>query len=1058
MSHSLQRLKRFTPLLALIAGLLPAVEPILAGRLPRADGVFHLYRLAQLERAITHGVLFPRWLPDLGLGYGFPLFNYYAPLSYYLALPLRCLGLSFESTLLGGFLLGHLALATGTYLWTREAFGRTAALAAAFLVGYAPYPLLNITYRGAYAEVWGLAFLAWALWAFQRLSARGGRGAFALAALFAAALVLSHNVMALLGIPLLAGYALLLAWQRRKVTGLAPQLLLALAVGLGLAAFFWIPALGEQGYVQIQQLQIYDYREHFLPLAELFSGPAPVTQGEVAPYAPHSVGWILPVLALVSLAPHKKTLSKNARVQKWALAAACLVLLVMTLEVSTPIWEHLPLLSFIQFPSRFLGPASLGLAALAGLGLSRLPGPESWRVPLLLVLVSIFSLAWLFMPYARPQPPLTPPELIRIERATGGLGTTVAGDYLPIWVLERPGDELLPLYDAAAENDYFFARLDTDTLPEGAQILDADYGLNTARLTLNTPTAFQARFRWYYFPGWQARVDGEPVQVMLDGPHGLLAVAMPAGQHTLEIAFGDTPLRRIASAISAISLAVLAIGIWRIGAGQRETEPRKELLSDTSLPRACVFALCGIGLSLFAVKALYLNRHDTPFHPWSFDGVQMRGVDAPLQVRFGDDLVLMGYDLTSSTLASDQPVTLTLYWRAAQPPATNYSIGVHLVDAWGRLYGQADHQHPNAYPTSLLQTDEFIRDRYTFTPFAGTPQGDHYTLLVTAYEEGTGQHTEVWDSGGQWRGTAYPLTEAAVVRPEDFPAPDSLPIVQRLDADLEAGLRLLGTGDLPTSAEVGRDVLITLFWQAQMPPSRDSVIRLELVDGVGAVAARTEAPPGRADLPTSQWLAGEIIRDGHSFFIPAARFDDSARALESGVYTLRVGLFDAQRKVSGTTATLGTIAITAPERTFDDAGRAPLATIGTIAALIEAELPTQTVQPGTALTLNLTWRAEAPVSVNYTVYVHLLGESGALIAQHDAQPAEGNRPTAGWFTGEIIRDICTLTVPPETPSGRYSLKLGLYDPNTYARLPVRDRDGQELGDGITWEIEVGNRE
>ncbi|HQM15052.1 MAG TPA: hypothetical protein PK832_11455, partial [Anaerolineae bacterium] len=98
-----QRLERLALPLTLVAALLPAVQPLLQGRLPRFDAVFHLYRLAQLERALLHGRLFPRWFPDLGLGYGFPLFNYYAPLSYYLALPLRLLGFSFEATLLGGF-------------------------------------------------------------------------------------------------------------------------------------------------------------------------------------------------------------------------------------------------------------------------------------------------------------------------------------------------------------------------------------------------------------------------------------------------------------------------------------------------------------------------------------------------------------------------------------------------------------------------------------------------------------------------------------------------------------------------------------------------------------------------------------------------------------------------------------------------------------------------------------------------------------------------------------------------------------------------------------------
>lgn len=1048
------------PFFALIAGLTPAVQPLLSGRIPRFDAVFHLYRLAQLERALRHGLLFPRWFPDLGLGYGFPLFNYYAPLSYYLALPLRLLGFSFEATLLGGFVLGHAALVLGAYSWTRDVFGKPAALGAAILIGYAPYPLLNLHYRGAFAEVWGLAVLAWTLWALHRLGTRGGRGPFALTALFTAALMLSHNVMALLGMPLLAGYALLLAWQHRTQRRRVLSLCLAPLLGLGLATFFWLPAIREQGYVQIHQLQIYDYREHFLPLRELLSGPTPTVKGEVVPYVPHSIGWILPLLALVGLLPGERTLSRTARAQKWALAAACLALLGMTLPFSAPVWKRLPLLHFIQFPWRILGPASLGLALLGGLGLSRFPGSSSWRLPLTLCAAGVFALTWLFPPYAPPQPALTPPNLIRIEHATGGLGTTTAGDYLPVWVEQRPADELLPLYDAAAENDYLIPRFDAATLPAGARVLAEDYGLNTASVTLDTPLAFRARFRWYYFPGWQVTLDGRPIPAMPDGPHGLLAADIPAGQHRLDVRFGETPLRRVANALSFISTALLVAGTWVMGKmdAPNLASPHSSPITSAPSPVTHYLALGCIGLTLFAAKTFYLDRHDTIFHPWNYDGVQMRGVDVPLQVRFGDDLVLMGYDLTSTVMATDRATALTLYWRVAQPTQTNYSVGVHLVNEWGLLTGQEDHQHPNGYPTSMLQTDEFIRDTYTFTPFAGTPPGGKYTLLVTVYEEGTGQHVNVWDSAGQWRGVAYALTEITVERPAAFPAPETLPLVQHLEADMGAGLRLLGTGDLPHTAEVGREILVTLFWQAQAAPPIDALVRLELADDAGRIAAQVEAPPGRADLPTSQWLAGEIIRDGRSFLIPAARADDPTQPLASGSYTLRAGLFDTSERALGDRIALGKIVIAAPERRFEAAARAPLARIGDFAALLEATVTPESVAPGQTLTLALTWRAETQVDIGYTVFVHLLSETGALIAQRDTPPVAGTRPTTGWFPGEIIADSYTLTVPADTPPGTYSLKVGFYDPDTYARLPATDTAGQAMGDGVIWQIEVTSNE
>ena len=196
-------------------------------------------------------------------------------------------------------------------------------------------------------------------------------------------------------------------------------------------------------------------------------------------------------------------------------------------------------------------------------------------------------------------------------------------------------------------------------------------------------------------------------------------------------------------------------------------------------------------------------------------------------------------------------------------------------------------------------------------------------------------------------------------RPEAFPAPETLPL-QRLDADLGAGLRLLGTGDLPASVEVGNEVLVTLFWQAQATPTADVRVRLQLVDASGAVAAQLEAPPGRPDLPTSHWLSGEVIRDGHSFLIPAARFDVPSRPLESGPYLLRAGLFDAAREPLGASVILGELAVIAPERRLT-ARSCP----GTFGDLPRSKPDrARSVTPGKRSSSPSGWRAEAPVQEN----------------------------------------------------------------------------------------------
>jgi uncharacterized membrane protein len=71
---------------------LPALVPLARiGFFESDDGLFHVYRLAALDRAVRAGVLYPRWFPEFAFGYGQPVLNFYGPLSYYWGLPFTLL-------------------------------------------------------------------------------------------------------------------------------------------------------------------------------------------------------------------------------------------------------------------------------------------------------------------------------------------------------------------------------------------------------------------------------------------------------------------------------------------------------------------------------------------------------------------------------------------------------------------------------------------------------------------------------------------------------------------------------------------------------------------------------------------------------------------------------------------------------------------------------------------------------------------------------------------------------------------------------------------------------
>ena len=124
--------------------------------------------------------------------------------------------------------------------------------------------------------------------------------------------------------------------------------------------------------------------------------------------------------------------------------------------------------------------------------------------------------------------------------------------------------------------------------------------------------------------------------------------------------------------------------------------------------------------------------------------------------------------------------------------------------------------------------------------------------------------------------------------------------------------------------------------------------------------------------------------------------------------------------------------------------------LGDNIVLETVEILDDVTQPGGVVRLRLTWRAQATVRQKLKVFTHLFQELG-IVAQHDGQPVGELRPTFTWQVGERIIDQFAIRLPSEAKPGEYHLRIGLYDADTQARLPV------QLSDGTQAEYYVGGK-
>ena len=101
---------------------------------------------------------------------------------------------------------------------------------------------------------------------------------------------------------------------------------------------------------------------------------------------------------------------------------------------------------------------------------------------------------------------------------------------------------------------------------------------------------------------------------------------------------------------------------------------------------------------------------------------------------------------------------------------------------------------------------------------------------------------------------------------------------------------------------------------------------------------------------------------------------------------------------------------------------------------------------GSKLQVTLLWSAVQKIPQSYTVFVHILDDSGMLLTQHDGIPLEGSRPTFSWQEGEQILDTHELVVP-EGTQGSGRVVIGVYDTETFERQLFTDgRDEVKIAD------------
>ncbi len=486
-----------------------------------------------MRKELDFGQLPVRYVKDLGKGHGYMLFNYYAPLPFYIGAMLNKIGVNSVGALKRTYLIAITLGAIFMYLLVKKYFGIWAGIVSSGFYSLSPFFGMDIYSRGGLGEVWAISLMPMVLYFLTGFSEKPALFSLIFSSLAIAGLVLSHNLTSYMAIFVILFFVFLLVKNQKRRLLVFPFLL-----GLGLSAFFWLPSFVEKNYIWVWYMEknISEYQNYFLPYEILYSPKSFFGISYLTPFYGLGLIWII-VIAFF----RKKRMD---RIFILSFLVSFLSLLLV-FPVSKPVWNIFSsTISIVQFPWRFLTIYTVFLPLLLGFALSE-KGKAKYVLGTLILLTAVVTSINSFRPLKY--------EFVDKYRAEDPCGTTWGYEYLPVWTkicLKQFPDLKFDFFEG-----------------EGIikPIINAD---RNYKFEVEVKENSILRINEYYYPGWKAYINGKEVPVNYSNFYGIISLSVNKGKSLVELRLKETPVADFSDKVSLfclISIVLTALGkkLWK---------------------------------------------------------------------------------------------------------------------------------------------------------------------------------------------------------------------------------------------------------------------------------------------------------------------------------------------------------------------------------------------------------------------------------------------------------------------------------------------------------------
>jgi len=564
----MQKLKKLFDLFVILIISIPSFLSLLNNSYFSMHDDQHIARLFLLDKGISQGYLYPRWVDMLGFNFGYPLFNFYPPLVYYVSEFFHLIGFSFMWSIKVTFILGFILSAYGIFLLAKRYTSKSFAYLATVLYTYFFYHGTLIYVRGALSEFFSLALLPFVFLGLENLKSKPNLKNSLLLSIPIAFLILTHPLIAFPTLIYVAFfflfYLLLQTFKRLKWVGYS---IFSGIFGLLLSAFYWLPSMLERKFTLVDNIlttELAAYKVHFICLQQFltsnwgYGGSIPgCSDGMTFQIGKsHIIALILSLVGFIFYLFTKTKQKKHIYYYSFFLFLAVFSLF-MTTEYSMFIWKNIPNLSYLQFPWRFMTFANLFISLTSVYGLYLFFGSikqHKWIKLVIFWFVIIYSSLTIFFVgrYFIPQKYITKTdkELTTLEEIAWRVSRSTF-EFVPKEIKTTKSNINTTIPDIKREDIVKDAYLANNGVAEVKTIQNK---FMNKEFQTKASKDFEFRLNTFNFPGWTAYINGEKGDIYDKNDFNLITIRVPKGESNIRFIFEDTLVRSIGNYLSLTSV------------------------------------------------------------------------------------------------------------------------------------------------------------------------------------------------------------------------------------------------------------------------------------------------------------------------------------------------------------------------------------------------------------------------------------------------------------------------------------------------------------------------